>query len=287
MEYLLTCATTDREGIAALAAMDAALIEEGEGKALISFVETLRCDSSFAVPLAVVLARVEDRKSSFEFGGVPKIAQDLFFRNWFFRFLGISVQPASTPSSCLPFEHFETVEIDRFFDYLDQYLEGKGLPPADSTFTQQLQQILGEVFVNAETHSESALGVFVCGQHYPAEQRLCLTIADGGITVPVRVAKRFGKHLNPVHALQWAMKKGHTTKEQTPGGVGLKLVRDFVHEHHGAVWIATGQAFWSLAAGEESFSSLPDPFPGTVVHLTMPTEPTTGAPPPEFANKTA
>jgi len=287
MEYLLTCATTDREGITALAAMESALSESEEEKALISFVETVRCDSTFAVPLAVVLARLEDRGRSFEFGGVPKIVQALFFRNWFFRFFGISLQPPSTPSSCLPFEHFETVENDRFFDYLDHHLEGKGLPPADSTFTQQLQQILGEVFVNAETHSESALGVFVCGQHYPAEQRLCLTIADGGITVPVRVAKRFGKDLAPTRALQWAMGMGHTTKEQTPGGVGLKLMRDFVREHHGAVWIATGQAFWSLASGEESFSSLLDPFPGTVVHLTMPTEPTTGAPPPEFPNTTS
>lgn len=284
MEYRLPYASTDREGIKALARMDCDLAAEEDEMVIVTFDESARCDSTFCAPLAVVLARIEDRKKRFEFGGVPKIVQELFFKNWFFHGLGISVRPEGTPATCIPYERFETSEIERFYDYLDQYLEGKGLPPLDSTFSLQLLQCLGEIFVNAETHSESALGVFVCGQHYPAQQRLDLTIADAGITIPERVAKRFGKHLSPVHALEWAMKMGNTTKPDTPGGIRLKLFfRDFAREHHGAVWIASGQAFWSMRAGEESFSPLNDPFPGTVVTLQIPTVPTQGALPPELS----
>ena len=283
MEYRLTCAATDREGINALARMDCDLAAEDDGMFIVSFDEAARCDSTFCAPLAVVLARIEDREKRFEFGGLPKIVKELFSKNGFIHRLGIRESPPDPPATCVPYERFETSGIDSFLDFLEQHLEGKGLPPLDSTFSLQLLQCLGEIFVNAETHSESALGVFVCGQHYPAQQRLDLTIADAGITIPERVAKRFSKHLSPVHALEWAMKKGNTTKTATPGGIGLKLLRDFAREQQGSVWIASGQAFWSMREGEEFFTSLDDPFPGTVVTLQIPTEPTQGALPPELS----
>lgn len=259
-------------------------METTDERVIVSFSESARCDSTFVAPLAVVLRRIEDRNKQFDFGGVPKIVQDLFFQNWFFRRLGISVEPNGAPSTCIPYYHFRTTQIESYYDYLEGYLEGKGLPPLDSTFCLQLLQCLGEIFVNTETHSDSALGVFVCGQHYPAQQRLVLTVADAGVTIPERIASRFGRHLSPVHALEWAMKKGNTTKIDTPGGIGLKLLRDFAREHHGEVWIASGRAFWEMESGVEKITQLDDPFPGTVVTLKIPTEPTPGALPPELSD---
>ena len=290
MEYRLTCAATDRDGISALARMDCGLAASVDDGFIISFAEENRsdsaykCDSTFAAALAVVLARIEDQKKPFEFGIVPKIVQHLFSQNWFFQFMKISVRPQGVPATCIPFQHFPTTGIEIYYDYLESYLEGKGLPSLDSTFCLQLLQCLGEIFVNTETHSDSALGVFVCGQHYPAQQRLVLTIADAGVTIPQRIASRFGRHLSPVHALEWAMKKGNTTKINTPGGIGLKLLRDFAREHHGEVWIASGRAFWEMESGVEKITQLDDPFPGTVVTLKIPTEPTPGALPPELSN---
>ena len=276
MDYRLTCATCDREGINILATMACDLADLKNDAVAISFSEGVGSDSTFAAPLGAVLRALEDRGNSLSFEDIPRIVQDLFSKNWFFHRFGVSIRPESTPATCLPFEHFKTSEIEQFYDYLDHYLEGKGLPPLDSTFCLQLLQCLGEVFVNAETHSESALGVFVCGQHYPVQQRLDLTIVDAGITIPEGIARRFGEHLSPVRALKWAMTKGNTTKKSTPGGIGLKLLRDFSRAQHGAVWIASGKAFWSLQSGEESFVELDDPFPGTAVTVQIPTEPTSG-----------
>jgi len=90
-------------------------------------------------------------------------------------------------------------------------------------FTLQFLQILGEVFINAETHADSSLGVFVCGQFYPNQQRLVLSIADSGVTIPERVNQRFKINLPAIRALRWALVEGNTTKRDTPGGVGLKL----------------------------------------------------------------
>ncbi len=288
-ELLLPCATSDHKGMSALANLDRKLAASDSEAFRISFSEenrsdsTFKCDSTFSAALGVVIARIQDRGRRFNFGVVPKIVKDLFIANWFLHGIGIADQPESLHSTRIPFQQFKTSEIDRFLDYLEQHLEGKGLPSLDSTFSLQLLQCLGEVFVNTETHSDSALGVFVCGQHYPAQQRLVLTIADAGVTIPARIAKRFGRNLSPVHALEWAMTKGHTTKQGTPGGIGLKLLRDFAREQRGEVWIASGRAFWELQSGVEKFSELDDPFPGTVVTLKIPTEPNPGAMPPELS----
>lgn len=289
-EHLLACATSDQKGMSGLAKLDRKLLISSSDSFTISFSEdersdsTYRCDSNFAAALAVVLARIQDREKKFKFGVVPRIVEDLFVKNWFFHGIGLAAKPEEHHTTRIPFRSFKTSEINEFLDYLELTLEGKGLPPLDSTFCLQLLQCLGEVFVNAETHSDSALGVFVCGQHYPAQQRLVLTIADAGVTIPERIASRFGRHLSAVHALEWAMTKGHTTKINTPGGIGLKLLRDFAREQQGEVWIASGRAFWEMQSGVETISELDDPFPGTVVTLKIPTEPTPGALPPELSD---
>lgn len=290
IELLLPCATSDHKGMSALATLDRKMAASDSEAFQISFSEenrsdsTFRCDSTFSAALGVVIARIQDRGRKFNFGIVPKILEDLFIKNWFLHGIGIAHQPESLHTTRIPFQHFKTSEINEFLDFLEGHLEGKGLPPLDSTFSLQLLQCLGEVFVNTETHSDSALGVFVCGQHYPAQQRLVLTIADAGVTIPARIARRFGRNLSPVHAMEWAMTKGHTTKQGTPGGIGLKLLRDFAREQRGGVWIASGRAFWEMKSGMENISELDDPFPGTVVTLKIPTEPTAGALPPELSD---
>ena len=156
----------------------------------------------------------------------------------------------------------------RFYDYLDEHLPGKGMPEMASPFSLKFQQSMGEIFINAQSHSDSDLGVFGCGQFYPAKQRLDISIADAGITIPGRVNRRFKVNLNPVKALQWALIEGNTTKEDAPGGVGLKLLRAFIHSNGGCLQIASGRAFWEFQRGIENFHMLDEPgFPGTVVNI--------------------
>jgi hypothetical protein len=110
--------------------------------------------------------------------------------------------------------------------------------------------------------------VFVCGQFFPLKQRVDITLADAGVTIPRKVNEAFGWNLSPTDALAWALKEGSTTKrEGIPGGVGLKLLRDFLTLNQGRLQIASGGAYWELNAGAQFTESLPSPFPGTVVNL--------------------
>jgi hypothetical protein len=227
-------------------------------------------DPNMSAPLGAVLSTIRDRSNAVSIVDVPPLLLALLAKNGFLPRFGY--RPPEAPSAtAVPYTHFRATDINRFYDYLDLHLPGKGLPDQTNDFTLQFQQILGEVFVNAETHADSSLGVFVCGQFYPHKQRLVLSIADSGVTIPERVNRRFRIFWPPLRALRWALVEGNTTKEGTPGGVGLKLLRDFIAANRGCVQIASGKAFWQYQADAEQFKELDHVLPATVVTVEVDT----------------
>jgi len=266
MLHKLTNAQSNIEGFLALGEL-AAETESLEGTSLdLSFDSLPSFDAQMAAPLGVVLARIIDRKNKAFIVDVPWGQLEMLSRNRFLADFGHE-KTTEVSATALPYICFATTDGPKFYDYLDAHLPAKGLPEMTSEISLLLQQSLGEVFVNAETHSESRLGVFICGQFYPVQQRLDITIADAGITIPERVNRRFGSHLHPLQALRWVLTKGHTTKEATPGGLGLKQLHEFVVRNEGAVQIASGKAFWQFSSGIGQFSELDHAFPGTAVTI--------------------
>jgi hypothetical protein len=266
MLHQLTNAQSNIEGFLALGELAAETESLGEDSLEVSFASLPAFDAQMAAPLGVVLSRITDRDNKVFIVDVPWGQLEMLSRN---RFLADFGHEGSTEMSAtaLPYARFATTDGPQFYDYLDAHLPGKGLPEMTSEFSLLLLQSLGEVFVNAETHSESRLGVFICGQFHPVHQRLYISLADAGITIPERVNRCFNSHLHPLQALRWVLTKGHTTKEATPGGLGLKQLHEFVVRNEGAVQIASGKAFWQFAAGIGQFQELTHAFPGTVVSI--------------------
>jgi hypothetical protein len=233
----------------------------------LSFAGVSWFDANMAAPLGAVLASVRDRYNTVSIVDLAWSQQSILRRNGFLDSYGYPA-PDAWGGTVMPYMRFKTTDANRFYDYLDEHLPGKGMPEMASDFSLRFQQSLGEIFINAQSHSDSDLGVFVCGQFYPAKQRLDISIADAGITIPGRVSRRFKIKVNPVKALQWALKEGNTTKEDSPGGVGLKLLRAFIDQNGGCLQIASGSAFWEFQRGTEYFDRLSGPgFPGTVVNI--------------------
>lgn len=233
----------------------------------LSFAGVSWFDANMAAPLGAVLAHLRDRYNNVSIVDLAWSQLSILQRNGFLDSYGYPA-PSNWGGTVMPYMRFKTTDANRFYDYLDEHLPGKGMPEMASDFSLRFQQNLGEIFINAQSHSDSDLGVFVCGQFYPAKQRLDISIADAGITIPGRVSRRFKIKVNPVKALQWALKEGNTTKEDSPGGVGLKLLRAFIHHNGGCLQIASGGAFWEFQRGTEHFDRLSGPgFPGTVVNI--------------------
>ncbi len=112
------------------------------------------------------------------------------------------------------------------------------------------QQSIFEVFQNAVTHSESRLGIFVCGQFYPHEQRLNITIADAGVGIRSKVRAYLKSEISSGDAICWALQGGNTTRTgPRPGGVGLKFLHDFVERNRGKMQIVSGDGFYEYGKG--------------------------------------
>jgi len=266
MIYKLSNVRSNRDGFATLAALAEATRDLEYSSLELSFAGVSWFDANMAAPLGVVLAFVRDRYNTVSIVDLEWGQQSILQRNGFLDGFGYPA-PKNWGGTALPYTRFKTTDANRFYDYIDEFLPGKGVPEMTSNFSLRFQQSLGEIFINSQMHSDSTLGVFVCGQFYPATQRLDISIADAGITIPGRVNRRFEINAPPLRALRWALVEGHTTKEDTPGGVGLKLLMGFIALNGGRMQIASGKAFWQFQEDAEVFEELEHDFPGTIVNL--------------------
>lgn len=266
MIHRLTDIRSDVRGYESLAKLAAETADLRYGALELSFASVSWFDANMASAMGAVLATIRDRYNTITIVNLAKRQESILERNGFLDDFGYSV-PNVWGETVVPYIRFKNFEANRFYDYLEEHLPSKGLPEMASDFALKFQQSLGEIFINAQIHSGSELGLFVCGQFFPTKQRLDITIADAGITIPGKIAQRFKRAVPPIGALQWALIEGHTTKEGTPGGVGLKLLRQFVTQNQGRMQIASGGAFWEFHAGRENFFALAEKFPGTAVTL--------------------
>jgi anti-sigma regulatory factor (Ser/Thr protein kinase) len=112
--------------------------------------------------------------------------------------------------------------------------------------TDRLQDAIAgavwEIYVNAFEHSSSPVGVFSCGQHYPNNRELSLSIVDFGVGIPHNVrryAQKYGRDpdkILPSSALEWAFTLGQSTKEDgETRGMGLDILKQFIHTNRGSL----------------------------------------------------
>lgn len=271
MMHRLHNVSSDFHGFGSLAQLAGDVADLEKSTLEVSFASVSWFDANMTAPFGSVLAQVKYRTNDLSFTDLPRNLRSILERTGFLDAFGTSL-PRTLSSTIIPFAQFDSSDSDKFYDYLDEHLLGKGFADITSVLLLQFQQGLGEIFINTQIHAQSDLGVFVCGQFFPVTRRLYITLADAGITIPGAVSQRLDADIPPLRALHWALTEGHTTKRGTPGGVGLKLVRTFVERNRGELQIASGRAFWRYAAGAESLASLPEAFPGTAITLGVNTD---------------
>ena len=117
-------------------------------------------------------------------------------------------------------------------------------------------------------HSETDK-IFVCGQFFPAKQKIEFMISDIGIGIKKAINNRFNSNLSGVQAISWAIKEGNTTKKGITGGIGLSLLYKFIKLNHGKVQIVSNDGFWQLDNGVVNKESFSEEFPGTMVNISV------------------
>lgn len=221
-------------------------------------------DANMAAPLGAVLSLVADKLNRIEIVGVQGPIENSLRRNQFLTQYGYA--PLETGATVLPYRRLQLADERLFGEYLRRYLPGKGFPQMREGVGKVFQQSLFEVFQNSVAHSDSNLGVFVCGQFFPNELRLNLTISDAGVGLSAKV-RSFLKNpsLTSEAAIQWALEGGNTTRTgRRPGGVGLKFMHDFVTRNRGNMQIVSGDGLYGATTGYDKLSFA---FPGTTVNF--------------------
>ena len=224
-------------------------------------------DANMAAPLGAILSRVAGRFNTIRIVDMPGsvetiLRKNLFLTHYWYKSLD------DNNNTTMPFRRLRLSDEGEF----EEYIIGN-LPEEASQNVrwrkQDLQKKVFEVYQNAVFHSESNLGVFVCGQFFPQQNRLDFTVADAGIGIRENVRRYFNNpRINSLPALKWALEPYHTTKSGPyPGGLGLEFLQKFARLNDGKIQIASRFAFYELSRGTETFANMAVDFPGTAVTI--------------------
>lgn len=180
----------------------------------------------------------------------------------------LSARIPDTYGTTIRYERFETTEAKEFAAYAEDQLMSQDIPIMSDEVRRRFLEGLDEIFDNAAIHSKTEYGVHSCGQVFPRRQRLLFTIADLGIGIPANVQRVVDKRLNAIEAIDMAMMEGFTSRSlDVPGGLGLKLLKEFVSLNDGRLIVVSENGYWEMRRGAVTTRHFLHKLPGTIVSL--------------------
>lgn len=253
------------EALAGLAKAGAGLMGE---RVVVDFSRCTFFAANMSATLGAVLARIEDDFNDIEVVGLRADIKKILRKNELLTAYGETALTDSNGTT-LPFRRIQLSDGVRFEGYIKRHFRGKGIPRLTPSLQANLNRELFELFENAVGHSKSTSGVCVCGQYFPNKKRLDFTISDAGIGIRQNVRRHLqDPKLSSVDAIRWALQEGNSTKSGAqPGGLGLKLLKEFISLNQGRIQIVSRFGFFELANGKESFKKLTADLPGTTINI--------------------
>ena len=226
-------------------------------------------DAHMAAPLGAILARVADAFNAVDIVDVPDGVKKKLRKNRFLTRYRYEPLRAARRTA-MPFRRLRLLSGQGAFEnYVEQWLGRKGMPEMSKKARKAFKRKVFEIYQNAVIHSESDIGVFVCGQSFRRKKRLDFTIADAGIGIRETVRRYFeNDRIGSVGSMRWALAPHHTTKrDRLPGGLGLQLLKEFTRMNGGKIQIASRFGFYKYSHGDENFRKMSADFPGTAVTI--------------------
>ncbi|WP_430232586.1 ATP-binding protein [Nitrosomonas communis] len=245
------------------------------GPAELDFSNCSFFEANMAAPLYVVVARLRDELNDVSVINLKPALDAILRKNHFLTKFQKNVL-IDTNQTTVPFKTFKLQAGEQFYEYLESYMHGKGIPAMSEGLAKRFRQSLFEIFQNAAIHSKSESGIFTCGQYFPQMHCLDFTIADAGIGIRENVRQYTGNaKMSSRAAIKWALTEGNTTKTgNQPGGLGLKLLKDFIRMNKGKLQIVSRFGYYEFSTTGENCMKLNHDFPGTCVNIEINTQDT-------------
>lgn len=223
-------------------------------------------DADMCAALGAILYRLGEGLNTVRLSNIRPSVESILSKNGFLSHYGRAKIPDRWGTT-IPYRRFD-VKDDRYFaDYIENELIHRSEMPAMSPgLLKKFRESIFEIFSNAVLHSDTKLGIFSCGQFFPKRDRLDFSVADLGIGMCRNIREKVGLELSAENAIVWATQGRNTTKRgSVPGGLGLKLLGEFIDLNGGCIQIVSDAGYWRREKGKTVTAPLNHPFPGTVV----------------------
>jgi hypothetical protein len=232
-------------------------------------------DADMCAAFGAILYGVSANLNSIELTHIIPRVEDVLRRNGFLSHYGRTQTPDRWRST-IPYQRFE-IKDDRYFaKYIeDKFIRRTEMPGMSVPLQKKFRESVSEIFSNSVIHSQTKMGIFSCGQFFPGQHCLVFSVADLGIGIRENVKQHTGFDMAADQAIAWATQGTNTTKRgRIPGGLGLKLLREFISMNRGSLRIVSDAGYWCLSADGFTRALLPNRFPGTVVNIEIKTSDT-------------
>jgi hypothetical protein len=190
-------------------------------------------------------------------------------QNGFLSSFGEGSQPWDGNS--VPYRKDDDQDENVIMDYLLNRWLGKGWVNISPPLQHLIAGKVWEIYANAFEHSQSSIGVFSCGQHYPRQKELHLTIVDFGQGIPYNVRSvSQNTSLNPAQSIEWALKPGNTTSVSTIGrGMGLDFLQGFISSNQGNLKIFSNEGYVNIKDNKVKSEIRSINFKGTLINIAL------------------
>lgn len=170
----------------------------------------------------------------------------------------------------IPFSSFKINDETSVKNYVEEQLLNKPeMPVVSDKLKKEMVKSIFEIYVNAITHGNCDT-VFSCGQHYRRKEppEIYFTFVDLGKTIKNNVAEFLNRQISGIESIVWATSDNNSTKKENhSGGLGLKLIKEFIELNNGILQIVSANGVWELNRGTILTNQISIDFPGTFVTL--------------------
>ncbi len=228
-------------------------------------------DADMCAALGAILYSLGKNLNEIRLIRIPQEVETILSKNGFLSHYG-RVKIPDKWRTTITYQRFDVKDDHYFAGYIESELIHRSeIPQMSQGLLRRFRESIFEIFSNAVLHSKTDLGIFSCGQYFPKRKRLDFTVADLGIGIYQNIINNTNYKLSPENAISWATEEFNTTKRGNlpgvPGGLGLKLLCEFIDLNGGRIQIVSDAGYWQRKDGETTTKSLSHPFPGTVVSL--------------------
>lgn len=261
---------TDKDGYTAIASVYHAIKSQKDLEVTIDFSKCISFDANLSAVLGAVLdLLIIEREHRIWFSPANRSVRRRLSRNNFFRAWNVDTITEDR-EHYITYQKFPRENSTEFKEYIEkELLQKQKFPRHTKLVGTHITENIFEIYANAIMHGHTEF-VHSCGEYNNNIHTLDMTIVDCGLTIPHNVNSFLSKTgkgpLNPCEAIEWAFVDGNTTKD-TPGGLGLAILKQFIEKNQGCLQIVSGDAFLEFSSKGTSSQLLSLNFPGTIVNM--------------------